>query len=775
MAGPWDDYTQPTTDATSGPWSDYQGAAPVPQPIGMNPELGTPIYADDAAGSAANKAINEGQERAAEKVAEGATFGMLPYGVAAARSVAGTPFQQGLKEAQDYTNQTSKDYPTGSMLAEGVGSIGPTMGLYGLAKPAIAAAGKAIPYVGSALGNALFGAGIGGASSAAHDVGSGNTDNLAADTGKGAALGGVLSGVADPLATALQAVPNMVRGGISAVKSIGTGSGRDALAGQVLREATTGGDPSFANSLLPGMGVRTAQATGDPGIAALERTIAPAGVQNGRTSDQVSGLVKSLVGNDAGIEPAVLAGQASSNGVDALNAARAATKQAETSLWSGLNSGSFNGPGIAKGVTQDVAGMPASFRDAITGPNAKLNSFLTELHELPEGATIADINSVRSRLLGAARAARATGDNPTGAAAEQMAGSIMDRIGSDPAIVGAPARAVTAKVPNYPQPGWDGPTAVVAPAVQPNPELAAAYQAARDYTRQRAQTFGYGEFDNVFRPNSAGNVASNPQTAFGRFFDLSGGTGAGPDRLNSVVSLLRNTGTPEANAAADQLTTASQNYLKTGLLKNARAGNGVDQAGMPQYNLASLNSTINRQMPTISGTPMLAPVAPEVQGAGNAAELLNRPAASRGDMNSTTFEKLKNNDLVSAIIGQSGSSALGALGGGYAAGEYGPEEIPWYLRVPAGAAAGAFAGQRAAPYLGKAISSIPGLKSVVTGPTADIMSRVEGALASPQEYQRLVAAYMTPGPSLTSPGAITATLPALSRAAIPALTSGARP
>ena len=198
----------------------------------------------------------------------------------------------------------------------------------------------------------------------------------------------------------------------------------------------------------------------------------------------------------------------------------------------------------------------------------------------------------------------------------------------------------------------------------------------------------------------------------------------------------------------------------------------MDAAGQPALNTATMASTVNRAMPAISGTPMLAPAAGDIQAAGNGAELLNRPSTLRGDTNSTTFEKLRNRDLVSAIIGQAGSSSLGAAAGGYAAGQYGPESIPSYLRIPGGMLAGALMGQRAGPYLGRVVGHIPGASAAITGPTEDIMRRVSAGLASPAEYQRLLSSQMLTGPDLTTPGFISAAVPAAARAAIPMATRG---
>lgn len=707
---------------------------PMQEPIGVL-DSGAPIFPDDASNSQTQGAV----VRVGEKGAEGATFGMLPYGVAGVRALGGTPFQQGLQEARNYSAETSKEVPLASGIAQGVGSLGPVAGVTSLAKPVTTALEKGVPYVGRLLGQTFLGSGVGAANSAGQDIGSGNTQNLGADVQHGATVGGLLGGGGSLVGSALQGSSNVVRSGLAAGRGIFTDAGKDATAGQVLREATGGPDiPTMARSPIPGMDLRTAQATGNRGIAELERSIAPPDVQNGRMPAQTKAVVGSLVGSDAGIEPVALTNQASSRGVQAINSVDTALGATEKKLWGdpALKSVQLHGPDIAMGVAQDVAAMPASWRDAVTGPQAKLGAYLRELEELGPQTSIAEINSVRSRLLRAARDA-GSGANPdsvTAAAANSMAGNIVDRMGADPAMTG--------------------------PA-------ATAYQAARAFSREYHQTLGYNEFNAILNPNRQGNIQGNEENQFGRFFDLNGGTQAGLERLQQLHDFAVKAG---ATDQAQELADAANQYLKASVVRQARAGNGIDQEGQPAMNLATMASTANKTAPAISGTPMVAGSAPDVQAAGNAAELLNR-ANQRGDYNSTTFEKLKNRDLVASVLGQSGGSALGAVGGAYGGYEYGPESVPWWLRVPAGAAAGAVAGKAMSPMLGKVVAHVPGGSAVMEGPTKEIMRRVEAGLASPVEYQRLMRAMPQQGPALSASGQISGAVTGAAQAAVPTATN----
>jgi hypothetical protein len=192
------DASQPGPEAARPAWASGPRSVQMPgqpqqpqqmsAPVGAD-EWGSPIF--DNAGE--NSQVRDGTARMGEKFGEGATLGMLPYGVAAARTLGGVPFQQGLDQARQYTNQTSQDAPVASMIAEGAGSLLPTMATFGAANPAITAAGRAVPYLGRPLAQGAVGAALGGASAAGGDVGSGQTQHLGADVRQGAMMGGALA------------------------------------------------------------------------------------------------------------------------------------------------------------------------------------------------------------------------------------------------------------------------------------------------------------------------------------------------------------------------------------------------------------------------------------------------------------------------------------------------------------------------------------------------------------------------------------------------------
>jgi hypothetical protein len=584
----------------------------------------------------------------------------------------------------------------------------------------------------------------------------------------------------------------MARGLYTGLKNIYGTSGQNGIAGQILREASGDFANGNATSPIPGLTLRTSQSTNNPGLMKLEDALGAdqAGtivdtsqhVAKGTTPAQLRTLAETLLPGYAGEEPAILLNRASANGVNALGKVNAALKDISEQKWNdpALASVQFNGPRIASNVSQDIAGMPASWRNEVTGPQGTLGPFINELHELGPNASIADINSIRSRLLTAARDA-ASGPSPNSvkaAAANAMADNIITHMGTDPGFAGQAAQ----RVPG----GWvkqqadNGMMERVRveprdiPAIPANPVAMKAYQDARNFTRDYHKATGYNEFDSVFHPNGSGNMQGNDEKLFGRFFDTNNGTGAGLERLGGLANLARTHG---ANDVADNLEQAMQNYQRTSILNAARTGGQVDAAGNPIINPAAMSKAVDVNMPAVVNSPVqlspgVAPIAHELSNVGAAAGLLNRPAAVTGARGSATFDRLKSNDLVSAILGQSGSSALGAGLGGYEAYQNGPESISPFVRIPVGMAAGAAAAHLVGPLAGKAINAIPMTKALTSGPAIAIEKKLAGALADRQEYNRLMQALMPEGPDLLAPGAISRSAPWAAWAATTPLTAG---
>jgi hypothetical protein len=761
--------------------------APMPTPTGFD-EFGTPQFdSSTPEGLAANRQVRQ----IPLKAAEGATLGLLPHILAGAGVLGGKPYGEGLQQARTDLAQASADQPVASGIAEASGSLLPTVLGYRAAGPLIGAAERYAPRVGGFLARALTGGALGGASSAGHDIGTGETANLGSDVAAGAGTGAALQGGGELLGRALvQPISNMGRSLLQSARNVYSPAGKQGVVGQILREASGDFANDAATSPIPGITLNAAQATGNPGVASLTNMMAPdmAGtvktaedmVQGGKTPAQTTALARALVPAYAGEEPQTILNTAGARGTKAIIDLDTALGKTETALWNTpeMKAVRLNGPGVANGVSQDVAQFPASFRDAVTGPQAKLGAYLSELHELGPEASISDVNSVRSRLLAVARGA-ASGPQPdpvTAAAANRMAGSIVNHIGNDPAITGVAAKATAPVTELHSIPGEPGSSVPVDIAGTSTAAKAGdatalpAYQKARDFTRQFNEAKGYNEFNSILYPNRQGNIQGNPEKQFGQFFDLSGGTSSGMDRLAGLTNFARQTG---HHIPANEVEAAARDYMRAGMLRAARGGGQVNAAGQPIVNPATVAKVANTIAPAIAPGQgsMVAPLAPEMRDIGETARLLNRPSTLRGDANSTTYEKLKSNDLVSAIVGQGGSSALGgALGGyaGYRAGDATGQ--PAWQTIPLGIALGATLGNRAGPTLGKVVATTPGVRALVTGPSQDIQRRLAAALSSLPEYQAALATPLQAGPRLMAPGRGSDVTSALARALIPSAT-----
>jgi hypothetical protein len=757
-------------------------------PTSVDPESGAIFFTPRT--EAEQKAANDfyaGQTRGAEKVGEGATGGMLPFGIAALRSATGVPFGQALQDARDYT-KASDDLPASDAL-EAAGSFLPTAKVVTAARPLVAGARAMMPRAGEFLANALLGSGIGAATTAGHDIGRGDTGNLARDTGVSALLGGALSSAAPLIAKAVQAPLNIGQSLYTGARNIWTDAGQNGIAGTILREASGQFPNDAAATNVPNLSLRTAQVTGNPGIASLEATLAPNPggiatneldyVQNGRTPRQISTLAQSLVPGYRGEEPQILLNQISTRGIGAINAINNDLSDVGRGLWQdpALGRIRLDGPSIANAVAADVKKLPASFRNEITGPQSSLAPFLDEIDELPPSASIADLNSIRSRLLGVARDA-GSGANPNSvrrAAASGLADSLLSNMSNDVAFAGRPSAVVPGGISqNIGPDGTVTPVHVPAqltPAIPADPEALAAYQAARDFTRTHNMLTGYNEFNSILRPNRAGNIQGNAESQFGQFFDPTQGTAAGAQRLNDLAEFARTHG---LNGQADDLENASRDYLRASILARSRAGAGVNAAGDPIISPASIAKLTDITQPTAASVPMLNPIATSLRDAGDAAGLLNRPSTLRGDTNSTTFEKLRNNELISAVLGQSGSSALGGALGAYGGYKATPEGVSPLAGALAGGAAGVVGGSRIGPTVARALAHTPPVRLLMGGQNKAVESLLGQALADPEVYNRLMNSYMAVGPSLNAPGAITRGITPAIQTITPALMEGRR-
>ncbi len=724
---------------------------PVARPAFIAPD-GTPVYDDPEM----NRAVQGVPGRVAAKAAEGLTFGLSPHIAAAARWLTGTPYAEGLADARRYSKETEEQLPGVATAAETAGGLAPGMGVAKLVGSAPQGARLGAQLLRSGGSGALFGA----ANTAGHDIGQGTMRTFPVDVALGAGSGFGL-GALGPLA---QGSWNTGRAVWNTIKNATTDRGRDAVAGSVLREASGNVPYQPEASPLPGVTLRPAQATGNRGLASLERVIGSPPktangdlVQNGATSNQGRALTEALVGpiNAENYGPRELVNISGDRGTKAVRALNDALKTKADELWNvpELSSVRLNGEGIADRVRNSVAQWQPSFRNQIYGPeSAKLGAFMQDIQALGPEASIADINAIRSRVLRVAREAAegAQPDSVRATAAGKLADDLLKAVEGDSAITGTTTEAFT---PSMLKAGVTEPAQVaVTPARN---DVAEAYQRARDFTRQHRTALDSPEINAILRENRSGNYSANDDTAFSRFFDTAGGTRAGLEKLQGLIDFARSSGQPKV---ADELVNAAQAHLRNLVARAGQSSSHLDAAGRPTWNFSHGAQAAETILPAVRGTSALANAVTPLEEAAATARMLARPSRAHGDFGSPTYDKLDKDRLIAAMIGQGGSSAIGAVGGGIAGWEATPDDAGW-ARTAAQVGGGALAGALLGRKMGDKLGNLPVINAGISkmgghAATEDIKRRIATGLATDADYRRLIEAQAFPVPNFGDPGRI---------------------
>ncbi len=739
---------------------------------------GFPIFDDPEA----TKAVAEGMNRGTEKALQGATFGLFPYISAAVRRLGGTPFEQGLKEAREYSAQTSREMPEGAMAGEIIGGMMPGIGIGKLMTMGLKQAPGALGRIyQSAAGGAVQGA----LSSGGHAVGEGRMSDFVPDLTMGAGLGGAVGGAVPVLGTVAQGGWNVGKTLVNKLADLMTEQGHKAVGKDILGEVVGGQLGAPASSPLPGLELRASQAYNNPGLAALERRVGqvvPPGTDPGDvvgsagyTPNQASRLFEWLLGREnSGKVATDVVNTSGAAGTQAVRGAAKVLDDFEGALWQApeLASVRFNTDRLVAQTQQAVDQMPPSLRMAVEslrpGTDAPYAKYLADLAALGPDASLAEVNAIRSRILRDARSF-ANGPNPKATEAEagrQLAGGLLNAMESDPALAGLTTPAYT---PSMLTSGATRPAQVV--VTHPNQEAVAAYQKARDFTRNLNTMLDYPEFDAILTTNRSGNVVAPDEKAFSKFFDIAGGTRAGLERLQSFINMLSDSGhTAEAKTIAD----AAQNHLRALIGKTAQ-GMADDVLGNRALNMASGAAAAERMLPAVQAVPAVSPLADDLTTFAQTARLLDRSrvAAASGRINSPKYEQLMKDRLTGPILGDTTSTGLGALGGAilapWAAGHFLPESMqpPTGVSALAGAIAGAAGGRGA----GLALTRTPilqrGLGAFGHGSRQGIQEQLSTALSSPQAYQELNSVFKRPSYDFGDAGHISELARLLTRGAVP--------
>ena len=295
-----------------------------------------------------------------------------------------------------------------------------------------------------------------------------------------------------------------------------------------------------------------AQATNSPAIADKVR------YAQGNFSDQANSLrdaqtqaVRDQVGQiGAQASPA----DASSSGVGAIRDITGLTKDHERALWNvpALTDQILPTQGLKDSITSGVASISKDDPGLLLGKNSDIQSAIDGITSLPDGANLQNINSYIGVLKSVARR-----PPPENARAGALATRLLSVLGK--------SLDDTIASPNVPD------------------AVKEAYQAARDYTRERSTVLGTQDVRSINNKNAAGIHTADASEALKKFFNFSNGSTEGPQNLQQLSEFAKKTkaawllGPNEAERlgfSADQLKEASRSYIASALTKAARIGDG---------------------------------------------------------------------------------------------------------------------------------------------------------------------------------------------------------
>ena len=486
------------------------------------------------------------------------------------------------EDAQSFINNTfgatdPQNFRERMIAAGGAGTLGAVMGA-----PAMAALGVPATIPAAAAGGAV----------------SGVLGQAGAEGGEaiGGPNGRVLGGLAGNIVGGM-VVPSTF-GGSTAVSRTGaalarplTQSGREAIVGQVLNRAAGEGATALADEPIQGINATLGQRTGNRGVLALEKTQAQSSPENaGRFHENLSNaqtLVRNtlerLRGTGAPARPRDVAeqqlAQADANAASQLHnlqsgrsptqasdlarqrieATRQAFREQETQLWRAVGAD-------GEGAMVPVDPLRARLRAYLSSQpkaydNAMPEDVQAALYRLNPQEPLAELTPIRTMLRENAQAARAA-NNPRMAriysGLERVVGEHLDNLQFD------------------------------------DPNVQGAYQAARDFTRHRAQLFNQqDEVRGTLAVDRFGGERTSSGETLGNFVQ------PGPGGRDSLRQLLALDNTPEMRSlVADHFV-----------------------ASMPQ-GVTQARAWLNRFDPALSEMPQLRTQLQNVVGHRAAAEAL---------------------------------------------------------------------------------------------------------------------------------------------------------
>jgi hypothetical protein len=466
------------------------------------------------------------------------------------------------------------------------------------------------------LGDVAAGTTMGGITS--FGLSEGGMQQRLDDARKGAEWGGAL--------TAGLPFVGRIIGGI--YRSLRPAQTVDRRAGQFLGDAAGGRAPTFEQAPVENFPLGTGSATNEPGLAAVERkaTTTTEGNQPAvaiRQGQQQAVVEAATTPKTTGVQlanrpPPQLASrlmtpsEASGRLQDAFRRAMDVFKQEERRLWGtpNLQSKPLDINGLKTNVYNAGSRMPLRYQRAVaTTPG--LQGTMEDLFQLPNHASLLDLNDIRSDLLAIGR----TAVDPMGRqVANRLADDLLKAIERDPNIRGDPA-------------AW------------------ADYLAARSFTRNMWQTIGQRPFQNIIKPGTDPRSGGPNLFAFGpqRTGErIPGGVADIIDGLNSIRQQWQALGhggfSPGvAEAAQRELGQGAVDYIINSMIRPIEQS----QTGAEAQHLNKLVQWIDANRGWLTNSRLLVPEQFELLKAiRDSAEMGARVANLRGGRGSETAERL---------------------------------------------------------------------------------------------------------------------------------------
>lgn len=465
-------------------------------------------------------------------------------------------------------------------------------------------------------------------SGAAAPIGGDVAASAVTDWAKPAAeLGGQMAAGATPSVakTTLGVIASPVTSAARRVVPVALGSARERSVGRVL-DRIVGGSTVENSPVGP---LNLAQATNNPEVAARV-DLAPsfnAGAKSSLDAAQQQ-AIQAQIGK---IGAPATRSDASSAFTTSLREGRKVAGSEENRLWTvpKLAELPVTPDPVRGAVNEAVGAMDPVLRDSMP---PRLRALVNRLNNAKD-TTVRDLNGIRSDL---EQVARTSNDGAERSMARTISDSFMKGMDQVPEIVGIPAVNTTASTETHFIPGvGDVPVQIGAtakPGTSPDPEIASAYQSARDYTRQMRTMFGAPDPSSLLARNAAGVPRVDASEGARRFFNFSNGSPEGPKSIAQLADFIDTLkAQPMAPKIAGQMRDSARSFVASALTDAARANEGQN------FNPKTMQDFLRDNGPWIKSSGLFEK--PQIDAATDLmsyADMLRRPEQLLRQSNSMT-------------------------------------------------------------------------------------------------------------------------------------------